>query len=119
MSFKDVVEQDNRDVFLNIEEFAEYRTVKYDGVTYKHIPVLLSNIRESQFNVSRNNMEGIHRATELACFNLKDINGVFPEQGTRISISDYIVPTFFRDYKIITSLEEAGMVVLELGAFED
>ncbi len=119
MSFKEMIEQDNRDVFLNTEEFAEHRTVKYDGVTYKHIPVLLSKIREPQFNVSGNNMEGIHRATERARLNLKDINGVSPEQGTRISISDHIVPTFFQDYKIITSSEEVGMVVLELEAYAD
>ena len=117
MSFKEMVEQDNRDVFLNTEEFAERRNVKYDGITYEHIPVLLSKIRESQFNVSGNNMEGIHRATELARFNLKDLGGVFPEQNTRISISDHLVPTFFTEYKIVTSSEEVGMVVLELEAF--
>lgn len=34
MSFKDMVAEDNRNVFLNLDEFAERRTIIYDGVTY-------------------------------------------------------------------------------------
>lgn len=32
--FKDMVARDNFGVFLNCDEFAEKRTVKYDGATY-------------------------------------------------------------------------------------
>lgn len=35
--FKDMVARDNFGVFLNCDEFAEKRTVKYDGATYEDI----------------------------------------------------------------------------------
>ena len=38
--FKDMVARDNFGVFLNCDEFAEKRTVKYDGATYEDIPIL-------------------------------------------------------------------------------
>ena len=119
MSFKDMVEQDNRNVFLNTEEFAEHRSVWYDGVIYDDIPVLLTKIREVQFGVSGNNTEGVHRATEVARFNLKDIDDIVPEQGKEIRISDHIVTSFFQKYKIVTSSVEVGMVVLELEAYTE
>ena len=37
--FKDMVARDNFGVFLNCDEFAEKRTVKYDGATYEDIPM--------------------------------------------------------------------------------
>lgn len=40
--FKDMVARDNFGVFLNCDEFAEKRTVKYDGATYEDIPIVLS-----------------------------------------------------------------------------
>lgn len=40
--FKDMVARDNFGVFLNCEEFAEKRTIQYDGATYKDIPIVLS-----------------------------------------------------------------------------
>ena len=44
--FKDMVARDNFGVFLNCDEFAEKRTVKYDGATYEDIPIVLSGLKE-------------------------------------------------------------------------
>ena len=44
--FKDMVARDNCGVFLNCDEFAEKRTVKYDGATYEDIPIVLSGLKE-------------------------------------------------------------------------
>ena len=44
--FKDMVARNNFGVFLNCEEFAEKRTVKYDGATYSDIPIVLSGMKE-------------------------------------------------------------------------
>lgn len=44
--FKDMVARDNHGVFLNNSEFAEMRTIKYDGATYSDIPIVLSGMKE-------------------------------------------------------------------------
>ena len=45
MSFKDMLADDIRDVFLNLDEFAEKRTVEYDGERYEDIPAVLSGLK--------------------------------------------------------------------------
>lgn len=42
--FKDMVARDNFGVFLNCDEFAEKRTVKYDGATYEDIAILVHQL---------------------------------------------------------------------------
>ena len=39
-TFQAWAERDIRSVFLNTEEMAERRTIRYDGVTYENIPVV-------------------------------------------------------------------------------
>ena len=40
MSFKDMLTDDIHNVFLNVDEFAEKRTVEYDGERYEDIPII-------------------------------------------------------------------------------
>ena len=42
--FKDMVTTDIYNVFLNTNEFAEKRTVEYDGERYVDIPIVLSGL---------------------------------------------------------------------------
>ena len=51
-SFKDMVARDNFGVFLNCDEFAEKRTVKYDGATYEDIPIVLSGLKDGETTVT-------------------------------------------------------------------
>ena len=44
MSFKDQLAADVKNVFLNANEFAETHNVKYDGVLYENIPVVLTKM---------------------------------------------------------------------------
>lgn len=44
--FKNMVQADIKNVFLNDSEFAELHTVIYDGVTYKDIPIVMSGIKK-------------------------------------------------------------------------
>ena len=46
MSFKDMVAADLHNVFLNLEDVAERRTVEYDGERYEDIPIVLSGLKE-------------------------------------------------------------------------
>lgn len=122
MSFKDMVAADNKSVFLNISEFAEIHTVKYDGETYADIPVLLTKTKERKRPVTiTDHMEGIHKVAAVAHITLSDLGGVVPEQKQNIYIDDGMAmgSTFFRQYTIITSDCEMGMLNLELEAFDE
>lgn len=122
MSFKDMVEADIKNVFLNNNEFAETHTIKYDGETYEDISILLAKAKEMKRPVTvSDHAEGIHKVTATVYISLSDLNGVIPEQKQEISIDDgeALGKTFFRQYRILTSNCEMGMIVLELEAFDE
>lgn len=122
MSFKDMVEADIANVFLNDDEFAEIHTVKYDGAVYENIPIVLTKAKEMKRPVTvDDHAEGIHKVTATVHISLSDLNGVIPEQKREIGIDDgeAVEKTYFRPYKILTSDCEMGMIVLELEAFDE
>ena len=106
--FKDMVARDNFGVFLNCDEFAEKRTVKYDGATYEDIPIVLSGLKDGETTVT---------ATHCA---LSDLGGVQPERGQRIRINDQEGGGgFFREFYIASSVCEMGMLRVELEAVDE
>lgn len=122
MGFKDMVKADNAAVFLNTEEFAEFHTIKYDGETYSHIPVLLQRIKETDKGyLTTDKIAGVYKVSAKLYINLRDIDNIIPERGRRISIDngEAVGNTFFDDYKIVTSSPEEGMVILELELFDE
>ena len=125
MSFKEMVEADNKAVFTNAAEFAELRVVKYDGETYagdgEGIPVVLSQTKEMERPAITGKMEGLHLVSATAHIAQADLDGVIPEQKQDISISDgeALGHPFFRRYRIVTSDCEMGMIVLELEALDE
>ena len=42
MSFRELVESDNHEIFMNLDELAEERSIRYDGTLYESIPVVLT-----------------------------------------------------------------------------
>lgn len=122
MSFKDVIARDNKNVFLNLTEFADTHTVKYNGKTYENIPVVFTKIKEQERPVTVNDhAEGIHRVAATANIAISDLNGVIPKQKQIISIDDgeALGEPFFCRYRVLTSDCEMGMLVLELEAFDE
>lgn len=126
MSFKEMVEADNKSVFLNASEFADIHTVKYNGITYEDIPILLTKTKEMKRPITmvgefHDHMEGVHLVTATAHIALKDMDGVIPEQKQMISISDgeALGVPFFQEFRIATSDCENGMIVLELEAYDE
>lgn len=121
MSFKDMVEADVKNVFLNVDEFAESHTVMYDGVRYDDIPIVLTKVKERERPAQPENLQGVHLVTTVAHISVSDLRGVIPEQNTIISISDGVAlgKTFFRKYRIASSDNKAGIVTLELEAFDE
>ena len=107
--FKDMVARDNFGVFLNCDEFAEKRTVKYDGATYEDIPIVMSDHAQGLYIVS----------SVLHCA-LSDLGGVQPERGQRIRINDQEGGGgFFREFYIASSVCEMGMLRVELEAVDE
>lgn len=117
MSFKDMLAADNRNVFLNTGEFAEPRTVFYDGVTYENIPVVLSGIKEQdRRQITTDHAQGLYLVTSVLHCAASDIGGAAPEKGARIKISD---GGFLRSFYVASSICEVGMVRAELEAIDE
>lgn len=122
MSFKDMVEADNKSVFLNADEFGEMHTVVYDGECFIEIPIVLMKIMESEHTViPAEGVDGIHKLSAIAKISQKDLNGRVPEQDQIISIDDgeALGHPFYQKYRIITSNPEMGIITLELEAFDE
>lgn len=118
MTFKQMVEDDNKRVFLNPAEFGELRTVIYDGVTYADIPIVLSGLKEQdRRQLVSDHVEGLYLVTSILHCAASDLGGKVPEKGQRIKISDG--PTFFREFRVTSSACELGMVRAELGAIDE
>lgn len=122
MNFKEMVEADNVGVFMNDDEFAERHTVKYNEVVYEDIPVVLTQVRESEHPVvPTQGVEGIHKVTAIAHIALVDLQGNEPEQKQDIYINDGFAAGMphYQRYRIVTSGVDMGMIVLELEAYDE
>ena len=114
-AFKDMVAADIHGVFLNDAEFAERRTVKYNGETYEDIPVVLNGIKQSERKqLVFDHTMGLYLVTDIMHVALSDLGGHMPEKGHILSISDPEVPTFFQDYYVASCLNTVGMLRIEL-----
>lgn len=128
MNFREQVHADIGNVFLNSAEFAEIMDVRYDGVHYREIPVVLTKIRQTESQLlamehtrlERDNLNGVHVAGAKAHIAEKDL-GIIPEQGQWIFFADGTAAgeTFWQKYKIVTSDAEMGMILLELEAYTE
>ena len=127
MSFLDQVAADNRNVFLNCDEFAELHTVIYDGVTYdgedpRGIPLVLTKLQQSKTpDPVKSHWDGLRTVSAKAFLALEDLGGIEPHNGEWIKISDGIAAgePYFMRYNIVTSGVAMGIVTLELEANED
>jgi len=115
--FKDMVEADNKNVFINASEFAELHSIIYDGVTYEDIPVVLSGIKEKdRRQLVADHVQGLYLVTTVMHCAASDLGGVVPEKGMKIKIND---GDFFREFYVATSVVDLGMIRLELEAIDE
>lgn len=121
MSFKDMVTADVHGVFLNLSEFAEKRTVRYDGELYTDIPIVLSGLKEKdRRQIASDHAQGLYLVHAVLHCALSDLVGFQPEKGTRIQINDREGGGgFFREFYVASSVCEMGMLRVELEAIDE
>lgn len=119
--FKDMVATDNRNVFLNLNEFAERRTIRYDGDVYTDIPIVLSGLKEKdRRQLVSDHVQGLYLVSSVLHCAQSDLDGAQPERGSRISINDEEGGGgFFREFYVASSVCELGMLRVELEAIDE
>lgn len=117
MSFKDMVAADNKSVFINNSEFAEPHTVIYDGTTYQDVPLVLTGLKEQdRRQLVPDHVQGLYLVTTVMYAAAADLGGVVPEKGMRIKISD---DDFYREFYVGASINDMGMIRVELEAIDE
>ncbi len=121
MSFKASVAADNAAVFLNLGEFAEKRTVKYDGDVFADIPIVLSGAKEKdRHQLAADHAQGLYLVHSVLHCLEADLGGKQPEKGQQIFINDLEGGGgFFRRYYVASSVCELGMLRVELEAIDE
>ena len=122
-TFKDVVARDIHAVFLNPEELAELRTVRYAGEVYIDIPVSLqelgteerTRLRASGFGRGGpGGARGLYRIKGVLFCAAGDLGGHVPKQGNELQINTRQGGTFFKTYRAGLVGNEMGMLRIEL-----
>ena len=118
MSFKNLVQSDNQKVFANVSEFAIPTTILYEGVSYEDVPCVLTRVKaKDRQSVASDHAQGIYLVTSNAYFPAEAMNGIVPEKGSRISLSDET--GFMREFYVAQASCPMGMVHLELEGLDE
>ncbi len=120
-TFKQIVQQDMHDVFLNLDEFADKRTVIYNGDTYLDIPIVLEGPEETdRRQLVSDHVQGLFLVSTVLHCSMDDLGGKQPEKGQRIKINDEEGGFgFFREFYVASSICEMGMLRVELEAIDE
>ena len=104
--FKDMVADDVHAVFLNLDEFAEKRTIRYDGEEYQDIPIVLSGLKEQERRqLQSDHVQGLYLVSSVLHCALSDLGGNQPEKGMRIQINNREGGGgFFREFYVASSV---------------
>ncbi len=123
--FKDRVSRDIHKIFLNVDNFAEERTVIYDGVTYdgpehEGIPiVLIGPVETDREQLKDDHVQGLHLVTHTLYCAKDDLGGKLPKLGKSLQINTCKGGRFFRTYSIAASADELGMLRIELEELDE
>lgn len=119
--FRDMVANDIHSVFLSLDEFADHRTVMYDGETYRDIPIVLSGLKEKdRRQLQSDHVQGLYLVSTVLHCAIADLGGKQPEKGQRIKINDKEGGGgFFREFYVASSICEMGMLRVELEAIDE
>ena len=116
-SFKDVMAADIHHIFLNTDEFAEKRTIRYDGKVYPDIPVVLEGpVQEKRNRLTDDHVQGLHGVTAVLYCARTDLGNKLPEHGTALEITTREGGRFFQKYYVVAAVSRMGMLHIELEA---
>ena len=125
-TFTDMIEKDNETVFLNLEEFAERKTVIYQGKEYADVPVVMTGMRENRRGQTMRDgirirtadyASGLFETRTVLHMLASDLGNIQPEKGTLFSIRE--TDTYSRDYYVFESKIEKGMLRLDLEGIDE
>ena len=120
MSFKDQIAQDIHNIFLNTEEFAEKRTIQYDGETYPDVHVVLSNMEEkARQQLADDHAQGLFQDVVVLHCAAQDLGDFLPQKGSRIAINTCADGEFFKEYYVLSISKDMGMLRIELKAVSE
>lgn len=118
--FRDTINADLHSVFFSMDEFAEKRTVQYDGVTYLDIPIILTGLKEQdRTQLVSDHAQGLYLVTDIMHVCLSDVGGRQPEKGCKICVNDAEGSSYFREFYIASSQLTMGKLRLELEAIAE
>lgn len=117
MSFKDMIARDNVSVFMNQNEFAETKTVSYDGIVYSDISCVICKIKEKDRTVKMSDHgQGIYLVTQTFHCDAASLEGNIPEKGRKFRIRE---DGYWHDFYVGQSSCAMGMIRLELEAIDE
>ena len=119
--FREQFLDDIYNVFLNLDEFADLRTIRYDGIAYQDIPVVLEGpVSEERKRLADDHIYGLHLVTAVLHCAQKDLGGKLPKQGTLLEINNQEGGGgFFRKFYVAAAASEMGMLRIELEAVKN
>lgn len=118
MSFKNMVLRNNENVFMNPDEFADLRTITYDGDEYEDVRCVMSQLKaQDRPQFSSDHMQGIYSVTSILHFPVSSLGGNVPEKGSKITVTND--EDFPMEYYVAQSGCDHGMVRLELEALDE
>lgn len=118
MSFRDMVAADNNKVFMNTDEYADIRTVIFDGKRFDGIPCTVTKLKEQErVTKMRDHAQGLYLVTAVFHCPAELVDGIVPEKGSRIKVSND--DGFLHDYYVAESSCALGMIRLELEAYDE
>ena len=111
-TFKDFAAADIHAVFLNGDEFAEKRDIRFDGETYRDVLVVAgeTGLQGKQ----EKNFEGLYKRVLTVHLALADTGGKQPEFGSVFEMNDAAGESFFRLFYVMESGQDSGMLALRL-----
>ena len=119
--FREQFFDDIYNVFLNLDEFADLRTIRYDSTIYQDIPVVLEGpVSEEREKLKDDHIQGLHLVTAVLHCAQKDLGGKLPKQGTLLEINNQEGGGgFFRKFYVAAAASEMGMLRVELEAVKN
>ncbi|MCI8844478.1 MAG: hypothetical protein HFF08_10260 [Oscillospiraceae bacterium] len=124
-TFKDFAAADIHAVFLNGDEFAEKRDIRFDGETYRDVLVVagetgLQGKQEKNFlQTQKDHGEGLYKRVLTVHLALADTGGKQPEFGSVFEMNDAAGESFFRLFYVMESGQDSGMLALRLAETDE